>query len=497
MVSSSGHQKTSIVGILLFLVLFAAAADSRGGDIQIIPLGLAPGKNETQKLSFILGKSAVLKSTRTISRLSEPDPKIATTLLLSPNEVYITPKGVGTTNLIVWQDKNAVAYDLEVNFDVSQLKQRLHDVLPLETELRVIPTGDSITLAGRISSTNNLDQAMAIVRSFAPTLKDNDKEKDMIRNLVEVAGVHQVMLEVRVAEVSKNDLKQLGFNFAYDDGKNFVVSMLSGLTNVIVPQPETISRGVSSFQPYGYLAHSPSVNALFRFGDKVTWTGMIDALNQDGIVKILAKPTLITMSGQNASFLAGGEFPIPIPQAGAGATTITIEYRQYGVGLNFLPTVLSPDRINIRVSPDVSELDYKNAVSFGGYVVPGISVRRASTTVEMGDGQSFAIAGLLRNYGTEDIQKFPLLGDLPILGLLFRSSSYQKNETELVIVVTPRLVKPSNQNKQPLPTDYYIEPNFMDMAFPEFSAPAENVGTGSGAVRGKLDGEFGPAMPRS
>ncbi len=240
-----------------------------------------------------------------------------------------------------------------------------------------------------------------MAQSFAPEGK--------VRNLMEVAGVHQVMLEVRVAEISKNDIKRLGFNFSYFDGSNFVVSLLGGLTNL----NEISASGVGSF------GLSPNVTALFRFGDNVSWTGMIDALKEDGIIKILAKPTLTTMSGQNANFLAGGEFPIPVPQGLNG--TISIEYKSYGVGLNFLPTVLSPDRINIRVSPDVSELDYRNAVKIGGYVVPGITVRRASTSVELGDGQSFAIAGLLRDYSTEDISKFPLLGIYPFSACFFEA----------------------------------------------------------------------------
>ena len=475
MLPSSGPNKISTVRFMLFFLLLAAAAHSWGAEIQGFSLDPTFQRNDPQKLSLITGKSIVLSFSQPISRMSEPDPNIAQTLLLSPYEIYITPKGVGVTNLILWQNNNSIIYDLEVSFDTSRFKQRLHEVLPLETELRVIPTNDSITLAGRVSSSASLEQALALAQSFAPEGK--------VRNLMEVAGVHQVMLEVRVAEISKNDIKRLGFNFSYFDGSNFVVSLLGGLTNL----NEISASGVGSF------GLSPNVTALFRFGDNVSWTGMIDALKEDGIIKILAKPTLTTMSGQNANFLAGGEFPIPVPQGLNG--TISIEYKSYGVGLNFLPTVLSPDRINIRVSPDVSELDYRNAVKIGGYVVPGITVRRASTSVELGDGQSFAIAGLLRDYSTEDISKFPLLGDIPILGMLFRSSSFQKNETELVIVVTPRLVKPTHEKKQPLPTDYYIEPGFMDMAFPELGSGVRYGGAAPN--RGTLDGEFGHATPKT
>jgi pilus assembly protein CpaC len=474
MLPSSGPGKISAVGLMLFFVFFVASAHCWGAGIEVAPLNATIEKNEPQKLFLTVGRTTTLKFARPISRISEPDPNIATIMMLSPNEIYITSKGVGVTNLIIWQDNRAVVYDLEIVFDISRFKQRLYEILPDEKDLRVVAANDNITLSGRVSSTANLDQALSMAQSFAP--------KDKIRNLVEVAGVHQVMLEVRVAEISKRDLKQLGINFAYVDGTNIVTSMLSGLSSWAFDKDKQIWGS----------QYSSSVNALFRFGDRVTWTGFIDALNEDGLIKVLAEPTLITMSGQNASFLAGGEFPYPVAQ---DYGNISIEFKLYGVLLNFTPTVLSPDRINIRVSPEVSELDYTNSVTTNGFNVPGLSVRRATTTVELGDGQSFAIAGLLLNNSRENISKFPVLGNIPILGVLFRSSSFQKNETELVIVVTPRFVKPSNQKKLPLPTDNYIEPTFMDLAFPEFSSMVNKEGAAS--AKGTLDGEFGAAAPKS
>ncbi len=203
-----------------------------------------------------------------------------------------------------------------------------------------------------------------------------------------------------------------------------------------------------------------AINALFRLQTGgVTLTSFIDALREDGLVKILAKPTLVTLSGQEASFLAGGEFPIPVPQR---EDTITIEFRTFGVGLSFTPTVLSDRQISLRVAPEVSELDFANAVSFSGFVVPALTTRRVSTVVELADGQSFAIAGLLDESVRESISRFPVLGDIPILGALFRSVSFQKSETELVIIVTPHLVKPVDVAQQPLPTDAFIEPNDVE-----------------------------------
>jgi pilus assembly protein CpaC len=237
---------------------------------------------------------------------------------------------------------------------------------------------------------------------------------------------------------------------------------------------------------------SPAVTAILRFNaGGLDWTGFIDALKEDGLVKILAEPTLIALSGQTANFLAGGEFPVPVPQ---GLGTVAIDYKAFGVGLSFTPNVLSKDKISMKVSPEVSELDFSTAIRFSGFVVPGLSTRRASTTIELGDGQSFAIAGLLRDAVRETISKYPILGEIPILGALFKSSSFQKSETELVIIVTPHLVKPLDLAKQPLPTDYYIEPNDAEFYLLGLLEGKESRQP-SGVQNPALEGEFGHSMP--
>ena len=289
------------------------------------------------------------------------------------------------------------------------------------------------------------------------------------------------MLEVRVAEMGRSTTKRLGINFNYVNGNDFGVSLLGGLSQLSDNVPTSGSFG---------LTVSPAVNALFRFSNgSSTWTGLIDALQEDGLVKVLAEPTLIALSGQTANFLAGGEFPIPVPQ---GLGTVAIDYKKFGVALNFTPTVLSEDVISIKVAPEVSELDFSTAVQFSGFVVPGITSRRASTTIELADGQSFAIAGLLQDSIKSQISKFPLLGDLPILGALFRSQSFIKNKTELIIIVTPHLVKPLNMAKQTLPTDNYIEPNDAEFYLEGRMEGREKAQPG---MRGKMDGAFGHSMP--
>jgi pilus assembly protein CpaC len=453
-------------GALVFMLLIAIfpKISLATGAIELQTL-------ETNKLTLVSGKSIVLRSTSPVSRVSIADPGVADFLILSANEIYITGKAMGTTNFTLWQDKKLVAiYDLEVNYDLSQLKQQMHDILPGEQALQIIGTNDSITLSGKISNAVNLSQAVALAQSYAPEGKVN--------NFVEVGGVHQVMLEVRIAEMSRSLKRRLGINFSGSTGDQFAVSLLGGLANVNADNLASIIPG-------------SAVNSLFRFEQgNWTWTGLMEMLHENGLLKILAEPTLTALSGQSANFLAGGEFPVPVPQ---GLGTVAIEYKPFGVGLVFTPTVLSQEKISIQVNPEVSELDFSTAAVIEGFVTPGITTRRASTTVELGDGQSFAIAGLLSDTVLADIQKFPILGDLPIIGPLFQSKAFIKRETELVIIVTPRLVKPLQVAKVTVPTDFFVEPSATE--FYLFGQIEGNVKDQPVTDSGALDGEFGYSMP--
>jgi pilus assembly protein CpaC len=466
--------------LLIYLIMLVCSARCWAAGSML------PDTREPKKLELVVGKSIILKTPAAVKRVSIGDPKIADFNLLSRRELHITGKAAGATNLNLWQNGKLFAiYDLDVGYDISRLKQKLHDILPDEKDLRVVATHDSITLSGTVSSTANLSQVLALAEAYAPDGK--------VRNLLQVAGVQQVMLEVRAAEMSRSLTKRLGINFNYAREGDFGVSLLGGLTQLAEPDnahltvPTDGSYGAS---PLGLLV-SPSVSALFRFGSgSTTWTGFIDALKDDGLVKILAEPTLITLSGTTADFLAGGEFPVPVPQ---GLGTVAIDYKSFGVRLAFTPTVLSENKINIVVNPEVSELDFTTAIQFQGFVVPGISTRRASTSVELADGQSFAIAGLLKESVRESISKFPLLGDIPILGALFRSQSFLKQDTELIIIVTPHLVKPLDLAKQTVPTDYFIEPSDAEFYLLGLTEGREKQRSANNS--GELDGEFGHAMP--
>ncbi|HSF33002.1 MAG TPA: type II and III secretion system protein family protein [Candidatus Tectomicrobia bacterium] len=435
-----------------------------------------------QKISLVVGKSLVIDTPVLVKRVSLANPEIAETVVISPRQIYLTGKAVGMTNLTLWgaDDRVSTIFDVTVAPDLSQLKEKLQEILPGEN-IRVNTAHDSITLSGEVSSTANLSQALAVTETFAPK---------KVVNLTQVSGVHQVMLEVRVAEMSRSLARRLGFNLSYVGAAgDFGISRIGNLISTL----DISDLGLNA-------TFSQNVNALFRFlSGNATVTGFIDALKENGLVKILAEPTLVTLSGQSANFLAGGEFPIPVPQE-EGA--ITIEFKTFGVGLSFAPTVLNDKKISMTVSPEVSDLDFANAVVIAGGVVPALTTRRASTTIELADGQSFAIAGLLRENVRQVVSKFPLLGDIPILGVLFRSTSFQKNETELVIIVTTHLVKPLDMAKQTLPTDAYIEPDDF-----EFYLLGVLEGRGAGQTTRKsrafptpnekagLEGKFGHLVP--
>ncbi|OGR37451.1 MAG: pilus assembly protein CpaC [Desulfovibrionales bacterium GWA2_65_9] len=434
-----------------------------------------------QALELAVGRSLIVNSDQDIRRISLASPDTADVLLLSPRQVYLTGKAPGATNLTLWGAGEAVmaVFDLDVSPDQTQLKRMLASVLPNERGIRVVTSGKTIILTGSVSSAPSLATALSLAETFAP---------GKVQNLLSVGGVQQVMLEVRVAEMSRTVLQRFGINFSLTSGGNIVHSMLGGLT--------TYASGA--------LTPTSAVGAVVspNLGGGNTLTAFIDALKDSGLVKVLAEPNLICLSGKSASFLAGGEIPIPIPQA---LGTVAIEYKPFGVGLNFTPVVLDSGRISIQVNPEVSELDYSLGVTINSWQIPGLTTRRASTTVELGSGQSFAIAGLIKDSTRESIKKFPGLGDLPVLGALFRSSEFRKNETELVIIVTPHLVKPLNMATQTLPTDGFKEPTpyefFVAGQLEGKAGAAQKPQQPAPALDGKpsapsgFDGRFGSALP--
>ncbi|MGD9728095.1 MAG: type II and III secretion system protein family protein [Oligoflexales bacterium] len=416
--------------------------------------------NEPQKLRMTVGESKIVETNISFKRASVANPDVADQIVLTPKQVYLTGKAVGTTTLTLWSQEGLVAnvFQIQVSPDIARLKEQLHHLLPDEQGIQVMSSHEHITLAGNVSNMDSLNKVLTLAEPYAP---------EKIVNLVQLGGVKQVMMEVKVAEMQRGLLKRLGVNFnrQQEGHRDFSVGLLNSHSAV------NLDDYVRVGHPDGGIAKTTTelfdilpalaTNGILGFGiGKDLWTVYLDMLKEHGLSKTMAEPTLIAESGQAAEFLVGGEFPIPIPQQFG---QITIRFKEFGVGLKFTPTVLSEGKISVVVNPEVSELDFGNGITVQGFQIPALTTRRVKTVVELGDGQSFAIAGLLQDNIKETVAKYPLLGDIPILGALFRSTSFQKNETELIVIVTPHLVKPLDLTKQTLPTDSYLEPNDFEL----------------------------------
>ncbi len=485
MMSTMRRGSKNILWIILafFLLLPVAALAAEKDDCKneicedVDGVSIVNQKTHT----VMIGKAMILRINKDISKFEIPEKDIVKAEILSPKKIYLIGENPGIAHIKLFKNEDTypfTIYRVEVKSDVVplvvSLKDDLHKIFPNEKNIQVLNSGNSIILSGTVSNAATLSKMLTLAESYS------GKDKKLI-NLLEVGGVQQVMLEVRISEMSKSLGRKLGINFNAIGrmGADGTIRFLS-----LLDAPAALSS-----QLYGQYIR----------GD-VTWTTLIDAMKQRGLIKVLAEPTLITMTGKQANFLAGGEYPYPVIDNDGKAN---VNFKNYGVGLNFTPTVLGNGRISMAVAPEVSELDFTNAMYISGYFVPALQTRRVSTTVELADGQSFAVAGLLRDDVREAIRKVPLLGDIPILGNLFKSSEFQKNETELVIIVTPHLVKPLDLAKQTLPTDQFVEPNdleFYVLGLDEgLIGGRSNTGISSSQPSvsggGGLDGDFGHIVP--
>ena len=438
------------------------------------PLSASPARVGPQ-MSLFVGKSTLLRLPEPVQRVSVGNPAIADATPISERELYLLGKDLGTTNLIVWaKNGQATAIDITVAADATLLEKELSTLLPGESDIKIKMTADSIVLHGSVSNAVKAAQAEDIALAWIRRLTrgivlpvasgpggpgSTSIQVGETRNaqqLARVAGPRvinmltarapmQVMLEVKVAEISKNLLNKLG-----------VTTRLNHQTGSFV---------------YDILSASSFFNQLLGSASIVKGSRdfiQLDAQRDDGLVKLLAEPNIMAISGQQASFRAGGKIFIPVSRRNdvTGGATITLEEKEFGVGLQFKPTVLEGGRINLHVIPEVSEVQQSGnpfvSVDGSTAVLPSFTLRRAETTVQLNDGQSFMIAGMIQNTSTATIKRFPGLGDIPILGALFRSTEFQADKTELMFVITPRLVKPLQPNYA-LPTDVHVDPNVGDM----------------------------------
>jgi pilus assembly protein CpaC len=420
-------------------------------------------------LDVPLYKSRILSLNAPVLRISVGNPDIADLLLLRSRELYILGKDIGTTNVLLWDadDILVATISVEVTHDLAGLKEKLYQLMP-DDLIEVRAAQRSIVLSGTVSSPTNVTAAVAIATGYLAQVA-TAKEKEMFElqgqggddrsgkviNLLQVGGAQQVMLEVKVAEISRRELRKLDVRF------NTLRTSSRWITGGVNGGATFPDGQISQYAPNDLFIEDKGFFASFLTNDFLL-NITLEANKENGLAKILAEPNLTTLSGQEAKFLSGGEFPIPVPQ---GDETITIEFKEFGVGVGFLPIVLGDGRINMVLNVSVSELSDANAVALDNqgssstFLVPSLVKRSATTTVELKDGQTIGIAGLLNENMREVISKFPGLGDIPILGQLFRSQEYVKGETELVILVTPHLVKPIAPDKIRLPTDNFIEPS--------------------------------------
>jgi pilus assembly protein CpaC len=378
-------------------------------------------------------------------------PEVADVNPIGPTTVLVTAKKPGSTQLILWDDDNrSQVIDVNVIFDRNGLQEQMQQMFPT-ANIEVTSAGDGVILRGQVPNLETAEQAVALATPHA----------QRVMNFLEIAGGQQVMLQVRFAEVSRSATSSLGVNLGFTDGTGY------GASNIGQVNPFGVD-GATDIRPDRLTISNPNP-AVTVFGrgqiGSTTLAAFINALRQNNLLRMLAEPNLIAISGQEAHFLAGGEFPIPVTQGGGtDGNAITIEYREFGVRLRMVPVVLGDGRIRLKVAPEVSDLDFTTAVRFNGFVIPGLTSRKVETTVELNEGQTFAIAGLLNNSVTATKDVTPLLGDLPVLGALFRSVRYNKKETELVVMVTPRLVEPLNPADVPLlPGEQWRDPNELEL----------------------------------
>lgn len=406
------------------------------------------------QLDVPLNKSQVVTVDRPFAKAMVGNDEIADIVPVTNRSLYVLGKKMGTTSLTIYDSNNIVisVVDVAVGPDIVSLRRQMAELIPGE-KIGARISNDAVVLTGVVSNGPAIDRAVQLAQSYAG---------DKVINMISVGASQQVMLEVRFSEVTRQGGKQIGVSaFVGSDGGTF--GSVTGNGAQLTPGPDT-GEGILKLDS---IVNSFGIFRKFGRVAGLNVEGVLDALERKGLVKTLAEPTLIALSGETASFLAGGEFPIPVAQGsgsgggggGGGGAAISIEFKPFGVSLAFTPTVLADGIINLQVEPEVSSIDPSASITVNGLTVPGLQTRRASTVLELRDGESFALAGLIRKDFQTTVRQVPLLGSIPIIGALFRSSGFQKGETELVIVVTPRIVQPVKANQIQLPTDRVQNPS--------------------------------------
>jgi pilus assembly protein CpaC len=440
-------QKRSLVakvGVLitsLALTSAAPAALARQEQPQqqrFVPASFEKAQAEAEpvQINVLVGQSRVINFDRPIGRFSVSNPEVAEAVLVAPDQVLVNGKTFGQVNFIAWEQKGGgfIVFDVFVRSNLSLIDSQIKLLFPKDN-ISLSQANGSVVISGKVKDAQTSAQVDAVVQAAG------FKTVNMLQSpVVEKA---QVQLMVRVAEVSRSKMRELGTSYGYVNG-----STVGYLNSGQGPsQLEKVEMSPSSVSAESVL--TPALN-LFLGNGVAGLTGMLRALKSTGAIRSLAEPNLIAMDGQQASFLAGGEYPVPVVQASGDKPTVTIMFKEYGVRLNFKPTIVDEDHIRLELEPEVSTIDFANGVKFDGFLIPALKTRRAKTGVELRDGQSFALAGLLDNNETQTFSKVPGIGDIPLLGNLFKSKTFQKQETELMFIITAQLVRPVNRDELPV-----------------------------------------------
>jgi pilus assembly protein CpaC len=459
------------------LAISASGSALAAEPVDLMSNSAPPAHAAAENLSEVgvaINKSRIITTHRQFGEVSVGNEEIADVVPLSRNRFYILGKSIGSTNVVLTDSSGRVidVIDVLVSYDIDSLKRKIHEIAPDES-VEVRAANNTIILSGTVGDSGAAGKLAALAERYAP---------GQVTNMIGVAGSQQVMLQVRFAEVQRSALKDIGNQLQFQDldGSGFFPQL--GLPG------EFGGKTLGGLNNLNYFAAG---GTLVKAGDYAL-TAVFDALEERGLVRTLAEPNIISLSGDTASFLAGGEFPIPVAQSrnADNGSTITIEFKEFGVGLSFTPTVIGKEAINLELATEVSSIDPTVSVKLENIIVPGLRVRRTNTTVELLDGQSFAIAGLIEDSLEESVRAIPGLSSLPIIGALARSEDFKRRQTELVVLITARLVQPVSGKRLALPTDYITPPREFDF-FLLGKLENLNVAGKSGGV----DGKYGYQQP--
>ncbi len=460
--SNFGQGLIALTLLVLLVPGIVRAQKTATAKLPMLPIGAQPTAGATQPsamppataqqqegshiLHLLVGRSLVINSPTAIKRVSVADPNIVEAVVISPYQVLLNGKMPGGVSLLIWDDSDqSQTFEVSVDIDILSLNDKIHEVFPSEA-IQLETSKDVVMLSGNISSAAVAEKILEIVKNSTP------KVTSLMR--VPPVVMKEVLLEVKFAEVDRTAISQFGINILRNFGSNMPVSVTTQQFS-----PPGFTQGTAGTTGAGGTVSGAqenqfSISSLLNisvFRPDINMAAMIQALQANNILQILAEPNLLTESGKQASFLAGGEFPYPVVQGAiaGGVAPVTIQFREYGVRLSFTPTLTPEGLIHLNVKPEVSSLDFNNSITISGTTIPALSTRKAESDMELKDGQSFAIAGLIDNQVIEQFDRIPGIGSIPVLGKLFQSRSLNKSKDELLIVVTPHIVQPLNPDQTP------------------------------------------------